>query len=237
MKIISSLLLLGSITGLEAATIAATSFENETPGTQYQDTGDPAVDHALLNNPGQSPVNSTVASELGYTASYQNTLNGVGLTDGDFVGISNFTGDVGAFTDGVQGYQLSDTDGQMTVTFAAVDLTGETDVVFSLDYFANSTGWEIGDLLQISLTTDLGTTFIINTIGSDIDDLMIEGRWVTASIPIPDAATTATATVSFTSNSASESLYLDNVRFEVVPEPSTSLLVGLAIFGLIRRRR
>lgn len=96
--------------------IATTSFENETVAAQYIDTGDASVDHDLINNSGQSPVDSTVITELGYDASYVNSRGSIGLTDGDFVGVTSFTGTVGSFTDGSQGYQMSDMDGRMVLS-------------------------------------------------------------------------------------------------------------------------
>ena len=50
-----------------------------------------------------------------------------GLTDGDFVGVTNYTGDVGAYPDGAVGFQMSDCDGAMRVIFDTVDLSTSTD--------------------------------------------------------------------------------------------------------------
>ena len=77
--------------------VAITSFEEVTIETgvndgQYIDTGDPTVAHDLINNDGQTPVNAagTGPFPLGYSASYvPYDTPGDGLTDGDFVGITN----------------------------------------------------------------------------------------------------------------------------------------------------
>ena len=105
-------------------TINSQSFEFETPGSQYANAsadGSSLAQDAIVdieNNAGQSPVDSTAASggTLGFDASWQNTRNGEGLSDGDFVGVTDFTGDVGSFTDGTQGYQFSDADGKFILT-------------------------------------------------------------------------------------------------------------------------
>ena len=57
--------------------------------------------------------------DLPYAASYIST-GGVGLTDGDYFGVTDYTGTVGAFTDGSQGYQMSDTDGITQLTFEGI---------------------------------------------------------------------------------------------------------------------
>ncbi|MEM8962212.1 MAG: IPTL-CTERM sorting domain-containing protein [Acidobacteriota bacterium] len=198
--------------------IAETSFEEPTPAAQYVDTGDPMVDHALLNNAGQTPVNYTsIGGELGFTSFYFNTRNSTGLTDGDFVGPTAFTGDVGAFTDGTQGFQIQDADGKMTVTLDTVDLTGFTSPSVSLDYFVVSTNWESDDLARIWVEIDGGTEIdILNTTGSDIDDLMIEGSWELGTANLT-GATMATLRFELDSNAAAESIYIDNIMFLGTP--------------------
>lgn len=134
-----------------ADTIAYTSFE-EPPnvGGLYTDTGDASVDHALLNNSGEPDVNYTsTGGELGFTSYYYNTRDDVGLTDGDYVGVTNYTSTVGSFPDGSNGFEFSDTDGKMTVTFDAVSLAGATNPNFSMKYFVQSTGYESNDVIRI----------------------------------------------------------------------------------------
>ena len=80
---------------------------------------------------------SVTGSDVSYGASYM-TTNGTGLTDGDYVGVTSYSTTVGSFTEGTQGYQMSDTDGIMmmnTSTVSAVDSV-------SLDLFVQSTSWE-----------------------------------------------------------------------------------------------
>jgi hypothetical protein len=107
-----------------------TSFE-EPPGfaTEYIDTGDPAVEHVLENNPGQPSVFFPGSdTELGFQITYTPTRaagsgSDVGLTDGDLFGVSN--DDAGlAFPVGAQGLRLGDTDGRVRVVFDPVDFSG-----------------------------------------------------------------------------------------------------------------
>ncbi|MFG0328438.1 MAG: hypothetical protein ACF8PN_00950 [Phycisphaerales bacterium] len=196
--------------------IASTSFE-EPPvfdGIQYVDLGDPLLDHPLVNNPGEPFVEyATVGGEMGYTAFYTNTRNDVGLTDGDFVGVTNFTGTVTAYTDGDNGYQFQDADGLMTVTFDEVDLTGFATAAVELDAFIRETGWEIEDRIRIWVVADGSTDIdMLNTEGSDIDDLGIEGSWITYSADLTGFAT-ATLKIELDSNSSSEEMYIDRVVF------------------------
>ena len=74
-------------------------------------------------------------SDLGYSASYVST-GGVGLTDGDYFGVTDYASTVGAFTDGSQGYQMSDTDGIAQLVF---DVVSDADSV-SMDIFIQGTG-------------------------------------------------------------------------------------------------
>src|SRR2546426_3732194 len=120
--------------------IAGTSFEREpaVPGF-YTDTGDLHADHALDNHVAEPLVDSTAAStaggELGFTARYVNSRGGVGLTDGDYVGVTSDTSAVGRFPDGGQGYHLSDADGAVQLEFAPVDLSLQNGVVVLVDLF------------------------------------------------------------------------------------------------------
>lgn len=196
------------------AVFAGTSFEEPTTGGQYTDTGDPLTDHALINNAGEAPVNYTsIGGEIGFSSFYFNTRNSTGLTDGDFVGVTNFVGTVGAYTDGTQGFQIGDPDGKMRVTFDAVSLNGESNPEVAIKYFLQETGWETDDVVRIWVVVDGGIEIdLLNTNGSDIDDLGIEGSWLTATANL-NTYTTAILNVELDSNSASESIYLDQIEF------------------------
>jgi hypothetical protein len=224
--------------------IAFTSFENAFVGAQYQDTGDASMDHDLVNNAGQSDVDFLADGvEIGYDSQYFNTRNDVGLTDGDFVGATNFTGTVGAFTDGVQGFQLQDADGLMRTSFDTITspLGAPSRVDFEwsmcLDYFVQETGWESEDRIRIWVDADGTEIDILNTLGSDIDDLGIEDAWTTGFVNLTGFVN-ITLHVELDSNSGSESLYLDNIVFKTgIPAPGSLALLGLGGLAAARRRR
>ncbi|MBX2826617.1 MAG: choice-of-anchor I family protein [Flavobacteriaceae bacterium] len=223
-----ALAFLGCLSTLTAQ-VAATSFEEPpVPGGQYTDTGDASTAHDLINNAGEPEVDfTTTGGEMGYNATYvPYDTPGSGLTDGDFVGTTDFTGDVTAYTDGANGYQMSDADGNMILEFDIVDFAGFSNNVVFIDYFVNGTGWEgdgtanddSNDRIRIYVRDLTNSTEIdiLNTEGSDIDDLNIEDAWQNGSAAVPDNAMVQLV-VELRSNSGSEALYLDNVRFEADP--------------------
>ena len=195
--------------------IAGTSFEEPAAvGGQYVDTGDPNVDHALASNPGEPVVNFTsTGGELGFSSFYTNTRGtGVGLTDGDLVGVRNETTDVGAYIDGSQGFEINDPDGLMTVTLDDVDLTGAANPFVTVSYFLNQTSWESDDVARIWVDADGVEMDLLNTAGSDIDDLGIEGAWQTVSLDLT-GTTLATLHFELDSNASAENLYVDHIVF------------------------
>ncbi len=245
-------LVLLTFAGIAASTqagglvIAYTSFENAFAGGQYFDLGDASMDHDLINNAGQSDVDFLADGvEIGYDSQYFNTRDDVGLTDGDFVGATSFTGTVGAFTDGVQGFELQDADGLMRTSFDTVTSplgTPGARVEFEwslcMDFFVQETGWEADDRIRIWVVADGVEIDILNTAGSDVDDLGIEGGWITAGVNLTGYVD-VTLHVELDSNSGSESLYLDNIVFKtgVVPAPGAMALLGLGGLAATRRRR
>ena len=237
------------ISAASFAQIATTSFEEpEAVGGQYTDTGDPAVAHDLIDNAGEPFVNyPATGGEIGYSASYAPYDEpSVGLTDGDFVGVTTFTptGD-DPYPDGVQGYQISDVDGNYFLEFDVVDLTGASSPSLSFDYYLTEGGYEGdgtvneegSDRLRI-FVRDLtnGTELdIIDTTGSDINDLGIEGVWITGTVDLlPN--TDIQLVVEVRCNAGSEAFFFDNLvvngslglgdnnqnLFSVYPNPANS---------------
>ena len=103
----------------EVGVLAYTSFEEPLLGTKYYDLGDPSEDHQLVNNEGEMNVEWVASGpEIGFTAWYENTRDGGGLTDGDYCGVSDYSGTVGSYPDGTNGYENGlITDGLMRVIF------------------------------------------------------------------------------------------------------------------------
>jgi len=242
------------LSALSYGQIAGTSFEE--PGIftiQYLDTGDATTAHDLASNADEPFVNYTsTGGEMGFNARYEPYDNpSDGLTDGDWVGVTAFAGDVGEFSDGVQGYGVGDPDGNFILEFDVLDLTNYVDLNMSIDYYVNETGYE-GDGTENASGSDRmriyvkdltnGTeTDILNTEGSDINDLGIEGSWISASVDLPNNASVQLV-VEVRTNSGSETLYLDNISvngllntdnnvediFSVYPNPVTSGYVNIS---------
>lgn len=231
------LALVGWTSAAKASVYAFTSFEEPSVGNQYTDTGDPLVDHALVNNAGEADVNYVAGTnapglELGFSAYYTNTRDDVGITDGDFIGIQDYTGVVGAYTDGDQGYELSDCDGLVTVTLDSVAVMGANPTV-SLDLFVQDTGYETDDRIRVWVETSGGDIDLFNLSGDDLE--LVTHDWVTLSTALP--AGSAVVKFEMDSNSGSEAMYVDNIQFDTVPEPATLALLGLGGIALFRRRR
>jgi len=242
------------ISAASFAQIASTSFEE--PGVvaiQYVDTGDATTAHDLENNVDEPFVDFTsTGGEMGFDARYEPYDEpGTGLTDGDWVGVTGFTGDVTDFSDGVQGYGIGDSDGNFILEFDTVDLTGYTGVTLTLDYYINETGYE-GDgtentsgsdrfRIYVKDLTNATEIDILNTEGSDINDLLIEGAWINGSADLV-AGSNVQLVVESRTNSGSETLYLDNVvidgtlgtndfdasQFSMFPNPATKGFVNIA---------
>ncbi|MDC7995268.1 T9SS type A sorting domain-containing protein [Altibacter sp. HG106] len=254
------------------AQFAGTSFEEPGLfGVQYVDTGDPSVAHDLVNNTDEPFVDfAATGDEIGYDASYAPyDTPDVGLTDGDFVGVTDFqpTAD-DPYTDGTQGYQISDVDGNYTLEFDVVDLTGATSATVSIDYFLSETGYEGdgtvnesgSDRLRIYVRDLTNSTEIdiLDTTGSDINDLGIEGAWITGTATVL-ANTEVQLVIEARTNAGSEAFFFDNVvvdasfgindqtanNFSIYPNPATSTInitsalsgdMNVAIFDVLGKQ-
>ncbi len=222
---IGTLCLVAAGTTANAEILFTQGFEGEDylGGKYFADNPDGILEgetFSLVNNAEQAAVNGE-----GFYATMTYT-GGSGLSDGDFVGVSNFAGAVGEYTEGTQGYQISDSDGIFNLYLDGV--AGATSV--SLDYFVNSTGYESLDFISISA----GGVSGLNTIDQDIDDLEIEGEWRTITWT---NLTSSEVVISVDFNSASEAIYIDNVQWSSTPIPAPGALALLGLAGLARRRR
>lgn len=199
-----------SIGRSQADVIKMESFEMKSDAETYTDPMDPAIDHFLVNQPGQALV-----VYAGWSAWYRNTRNGVGLTDGDVFGVGQ-NGPT-AWADGQQGYRINDTDGAIDLLFDPVDKANTV----HLSLYITDSMWEEDDVIQILW----GTHTILDTSGLDIDDLNLEGRWL-------EFTTTSrqfeALQITVETNANDEGVFIDHIRWsQTVPSPG-----GLAVLGL-----
>lgn len=229
---LTSLLIHGS--SQAATVIATTSFEE--PVTAAPTTANPF--------PGSAPgLTYAGGAELGFSSSFTDT-RGTGETgpldppdSNDFIGVTAFTGDVTAFTDGVQGYQWNDTDGLVTLTLNSVDLSLLTDALLTFDLFVNATGYESDD----SFGVRVNGISVYTALEADLDG-PLNGVWTPVSIDISAYAGLSSVSVAFDgdTNAGSENFYVDNVVISgtAIPEPgSAAALALLGAAGFARRRR
>ena len=197
--------------------IAYTSFEDPyTNGAKYFDTGNQSTSRYLWNNANEPHIahNQTTGNEMGFTLYYTST-GGVGLTDGDFFGTANYTGTVGNYTEGNQGYQMGDVDGTTTLSLDSVNADS-----MALDIFVqggSSNSYESSDNLIIRFTGISSTVELVNVTGATgtgnnggFENYM--GVWTSLSSDISSLGL-GNLEIEFTSNSQTESVYVDNVVF------------------------
>ena len=224
------------ITLLAAILIGATTFaqntstsfeEPEAIGGKYFDLDDPATAHQLADNAGEPIVNFTsTGGEMGYKAYYAPYDEpGEGLVDGDFVGVTTFT-PTGSdpYPDGDQGYQISDVDGNYILEFDEITTTS-TGPSFSINYFIADDGYE-GDGTENSAGSDRIRIYvkdltnstehdILNSTGSDINDLGIQGVWQAGTTTgLSGDGATFQLVIEVRCNSANEAFFFDNVQFD-----------------------
>jgi MYXO-CTERM domain-containing protein len=201
-------------------------------GGMYLDTGDSAVDHWLTNNAGEMAVNGE-----GFSAWYGST-GSTGLTDGDWVGVTDFTGEIGAWHQGLQGYQISDADGVFELHFDGFEGTAE---MVSLAIFIATTGYETADSLSIHWGSDPdnGTLYSLDGADGDGNGSVMEdasGSWMFLEFDVSELGA-GHLHVRGESNSGSEAYFIDAVSIygDAVPAPGALALLGLA--GIASRRR
>lgn len=225
-----NLVLAGMVVACTAGTVSAEilysqSFEDESYlGDKYYDTGDATTFHWLTNNAGEAAVNGA-----GFNAWYSPyDPASVGITDGDYVGVTNYAGSTGGMYDGNNAYQMSDTDGIMGLTID--DFGSGVNVSFAI--FLANTGYEDADYVTVSYGDDV----LVSIGGTDDGGAAMEaasGVWMF----IEAVGVSGNLEFAFSSNSGSEAFFIDAITIEgaAVPAPGALALLGLA--GIASRRR
>ena len=227
--VVSGLLATFITGGAVAELLYSQSFEDTSwLGTKYYDYGDAAVDHWLSNNAGEMAVNGD-----GFSAWYGST-GGVGLTDGDYIGVTDYTGGgLGSWYDGSQGYQMSDTDGIFELHFDGYE--GEATMV-SMAVFVQNTGYESADNFSIHWGSDPvnGTLYDISEAG--LEAAGAAGVWMLLEFDV-SALGSGHLHVRTETNSSVEVISIDAVNIYGIPAPGALALLGLAGIAGKRRRR
>lgn len=228
------------LSAISFAQVAGTSFEEpEAVSGKYTDTGDANVAHDLINNASQPILNYTSSGgELGFNARYTPYDNpDVGLTDGDFAGVTSFTPAADLpFTAGDKGYQMNDIDGNFILEFDQVDLTGVASPSISLDFLLSindtpTNGNYEGDGTQNASSSDRLRIYIkditnnteidlFNSTGTDLDDLVPfdagSGEYLLQWQNVSEDLTTNTnvqLVIEGRTNASAENFWFDNIIF------------------------
>ncbi|MGS2725435.1 T9SS type A sorting domain-containing protein [Psychroserpens sp. BH13MA-6] len=246
----SKLLLLLLLLPVTMLSQVGNGFEN-TPGVNFSAVGgscqyfdfETATAHTLANYNAPCGLIYVTESSNGATLGYAIELdptspNGPsGFSDGDFFGVGTsafFTTEIAvAPPEGSQAFFMEDPDGDITMTFDLVDLAGASNPQFSMQYILEETSWELEDFFRVQIVfTDCAssTLTLIDTFGSDIDDLAIEDTWNMLTADLSSyVGCKAQLVIEFSSNSAAEELGLDAISFSsgVTLSTPTSNLTNL----------
>ncbi len=212
-------------TGLGFENLTAQTFSS--PNCLYNDS-DFTTTHQLQNftaTCGEIVVQADpTPTELGFDIIWSPTGGnaGSGFSDNDAFGVAtsaSLASETGqGAPEGSQGFVMEDSDGEVEITFTAVDLTGTTSPQFSIQYILGATSWEVADVFRIYLNiTGCGAATeldIVNTTGIDIDGNFTEGSWVTENEDLSSyIGCQAQLVVVYSTNAAAEEAGLDNIVF------------------------
>lgn len=219
-----------------AANVGGTSFEDSPLAPQTTTNAGVAPGTGEMTGPGLSFAGSV--NEVGFRTFWTDTRGtGAGgpvdgAESGDFIGVTDFTPAFGTpFTDGVNGYEFNDTDGQIELRLDTINTAGSGDLTVSFDVWFNATTWEAND----SFSAVANGAAIYSVSGAAIDP--IEGVWTSLSFGIGSAST---LDLSFfgDNNSGAENIFIDNIRVSgLVPTPGPATLFAAAGLVGLRRRR
>ncbi|MDP6160948.1 MAG: hypothetical protein QF881_08815, partial [Acidimicrobiales bacterium] len=155
------------------------------------------------------------------TLGFYSTINadegnnaGSGLSDGDWIGITDYTGLFGGAAEGDQWFQIEDTDGVFRIYFDHAVGVSYVSVALGIA----STSWDSDDYLAAYWADDSGTTYTLQDsrwhLDGDLDSWPYEGSWVTWTTHIPASASGDGYIIAeFSSDSGSEVFGLDSVAY------------------------
>lgn len=245
----------GQAFGLDIATQDFNGLASN--GTFVSDSFPVSTVGAQLTNSG---ANNSGGAGIDFGSFYTDTRGNLGprATDlgsdsSDFIGVNSFAGsnapdvapDNTAVSSGSEhNFQFNDTDGQIDLIFEPVDISGFTDVQFSLNYWIASTAYEADDVFKIVLSDENTNSVTVQNwsepqleANTSADDG--SANWGSLSFNVSTSSLTGnliTATVTVDNNSGSENIFIDNVAFTGVPEPASLALLAMGGLALIRRR-
>ncbi|WP_299890367.1 T9SS type A sorting domain-containing protein [uncultured Lacinutrix sp.] len=191
--------------------------------TCYYFDADQTTVHDLVNYVGPcgevvvtSPDSSP--STLGFTNSLNPT--GVGFSDFDAFGVANASGVASQMPEGpIEGnnsFVMEDTDGEITMRFNLVNLSGTINPEVNLKYRLETTSWETTDILKVYVEITgcaaATTVTLIDIFGTGFD--AVEGPIQTLSANLSAyVGCNAQLVIEFASNSSSEEMILDDINF------------------------
>jgi len=218
-------------TGLAGAQIATQNFDDNSTGARFTDNS------SLVGGQFTDPGRTFDGTGLGWTLRWDDT-RGTGSggpvdggESGDFIGVTDFTGDVGSFTSGTQGFQFDDGDGALTLSFDSIDATGVSGLGLTFDLWVGDTTYESDDLFQVAVN---GQPLL--TLGEPELEAFPTG-FTPLSIDLSGFDGQSSVQIDFVvdTNSGSETLYLDTVA--VTPAPAGASLLAMGGLAGVRRRR
>lgn len=241
-NITSAAFVLGALVAspVAAVTIAAQDFDANTR----------AVGVDTDNTIGTAPGTVFDGVGLGWTASITGGTQTSG-DSGDLIGVvdADTTASIGTGSNdladaaGLDGgfFLVDDSDGLVELAFDSVDTTGFENLLLGFTFAASDTGYESADIFDVAVN---GTSFL-NISGDALEDASFTDSFLQTSLDLSlfDGGV-LDIVFSFATSAAGEDLGIDNFVLSgdavtAVPLPAglPLLLGGLAVFGLIGRRR